>query len=319
MEWKGGWINTEARRPPWGRGWKINIYATGSSKATEPTGTIAFVGGWSAHTGLSLYNWFFNQTYETDLLLGNILRALRANGSLKEITVVQCTKLNGRIQYRGNCYVSEDDQLRLQLIQDHHDTALAGHPGTAKTFDLLDRHYYWKEMRKQVDQYVQNCHSCQHSRTSKHAKFGELPPLLVPEKPWDNISNDFVVGLPDCEGFDVIWVVVDKLSKLRHFIPCHTTIDAVGLAKLYSWEVVRLHGLPVTIPSDRGAQSDSTVWGQICSRLGIDQQMSTGFHPQTDSMTEQVNAGMEQYLCVYVHYQQDDLGTVLTPGWICWE
>ena len=121
---------------------------------------------------------------------------------------------------------------------------------------------------------------------------------------------DFVVGLPECEGFDAVWVVVDRLSKMRHFIPCHTTIDAVGLAKLFLREVVRLHGLPRTIVSDRGPQFASVFWGQICNRLGVDRRMSTAFHPQTDGQTERMNAGMEQYLRVFVNYQQDD--------WVQW-
>ena len=188
--------------------------------------------------------------------------------------------------YRGKRYVPEGDELWLQLIQEYHDTMLAGHPGRAKTYDLLDRQYYWKDMRKQVDQYVRNCHSCQCSRTSRHATFGVVRPLPVPENTWEDISMDFVVGLPECEGFDVVWVVVDRLSKMRHFIPCHTMIDAVGLAKLFYREVVRLHGLPKSVVSDRGPQFVSTFWGQICSRLGIDRRMSTAFHPQTDGQTE---------------------------------
>jgi transposase InsO family protein len=120
--------------------------------------------------------------------------------------------------------------------------------------------------------------------------------VTVPEKPWEDISMDFVVGLPECEAFDALWVVVDRLSKMRHLIPCHTTIDVVGLVKLFLREVVRLQGLPKTIVSDQGPQFASTVWGQICSRLGIDCQMSTAFHPQTDGQTERMNAGMEQYL-----------------------
>jgi len=81
---------------------------------------------------------------------------------------------------------------------------------------------------------------------------------------------DFMVGLSKCKGFDAVWVVVDRLSKMRHFNPCHTTIDAVWLAKLFLREVIRLHGFPKTIVSDWGPQFPSTFWGQICSRLEID-------------------------------------------------
>jgi len=125
----------------------------------------------------------FIQAYETDPLPGKILEAIRTNGSLKDITIAECPEHNGRIQYQGKCYVLEDDRLPLRLIQEHHDTALAGHPGRAKTFDLVDRQYYWKDMRRQVDQYIQNCHSCQQSRSFLHSTFGVLRPLPVPERP----------------------------------------------------------------------------------------------------------------------------------------
>ena len=248
----------------------------------------------------------FTQAYKDDPLPNKILEAIRQGGSLSDITIAECMEQEGRVWYRGKCYVPEGDQLRLRLIQEHHDTALAGHPGRAKTFDLLDRKYYWKNMRKQVDQYVRNCQSCQRSKSSRHTTFGVLRPLTVPEWPWEDISMDFVVGLPECEGFDAVWVVVDRLSKMRHSIPCHTTIDAIGLAKIFLREVVRLHGLPRTIISDRGPRFASTFWGQICSRLGIDRRMSTAFHAQTDGQTERMNAGMEQYLRAFVNHQQDD-------------
>jgi len=206
------------------------------------------------------------EAYETDPLPGKILEAIRTNGSLKDITIAECTEQDGRIQYRGKHYIPENDQLRLRFIQEHHDIALAGHPGRAKTFDLLDRQDYWKDMWKQVDQFVRNCHNCQWSRSSRHSTCGDLRQLPVPEKPWEDISMHFVVGLPECEGFDAIWVVVDRLSKMRHFIPCHTTIDAIEMAKLSLRQIVRLHGLPATIVSDRSPQFASTFWGQICSR-----------------------------------------------------
>jgi hypothetical protein len=101
----------------------------------------------------------FAQAYEDDPLPNRILKAITQGDSLKDITVGQCTQREGQVWYRVKCYVPEGDQLWLRLIQENHDTALAGHLGRAKTFDLLDSQYYWKDMRKQVDQYVRNCHS----------------------------------------------------------------------------------------------------------------------------------------------------------------
>jgi len=159
-------------------------------------------------------------------------------------------------------------------------------------------------MLKKVDQYVRNCHSCQHLRTSRHPTFGVLRHLPIQVKPWEDISMDFVVGSPECEGFDAVWVVLDRLSKMRNFIPCHTTVDAVGLANLFLQEVVRYHGLPRTIVSDRVPQSESTFWGPICNRFGIYRRMSTAFHLQTDGHSERMNAGMKQCLRVFVNHQK---------------
>jgi len=96
------------------------------------------------------------EAYETDPLPGKILEAIRTKSGLQEVTITECIEDGGRIWYRENLYVPDNDELRLPIIQEHHDTALAGHPGRAETFDLLDREYYWKEMQKDVDRYVRN-------------------------------------------------------------------------------------------------------------------------------------------------------------------
>jgi len=119
-----------------------------------------------------------------------------------------------------------------------------------------------------------------------------------------------VVGLLVCEGFDALWVPVDQLSKMRHFIPCCTTIDAQGSAEVFLQEVVRLDGLPLTIVSDRGPQFASTVWQQECSGLGIYQRLSTAVHPQTDGHMKRMHSSMGQYLRVFLNHQQDD--------WVKW-
>jgi len=238
----------------------------------------------------------------SDPLLGKILEAIRMKNGLQEITIAECIEDEGWIGYRGKLYVPDSDELCLINVQEHHDTALAGHPGWAKTFDQHDRDYYSKEIRKEVDGSCRNCHYCQPSRRSRHSTFRVLRPLSVLEKPRDDISMDFVVGLPECEWFDAIRIVVDRLSKMQHFIPCHTTLDALDLAELFLQEVVRLHGLPLTIISDRGLKLVSTFSLQMCSRVEIDWTMSPAFHPQTDGQTNLMNASMEQYLPVFVNH-----------------
>jgi len=117
---------------------------------------------------------------------------------------------------------------------------------------------------------------------------------------------DFVMGLPRSKNHDAIWVVVDWLTKQWHLVPCSTTVDTCDLADLFLQHIFRLHGLPRTITSDRGPQFASAFWHRLCVQLGIEQRLSTAFHPQTDGQTERMNAVMEQYLQSYVNYLQDD-------------
>ena len=117
---------------------------------------------------------------------------------------------------------------------------------------------------------------------------------------------DFVTGLPWSDGHDAIWVVVDRLTNMRHLVPCRSDTAAPDLADLFLVHVFKHHGLPNTIVSDRGPQFAFDFWGQLCKRLKIDRRLSTASHPQSDGQTEIVNAAMEQYLRCYVDYLQDD-------------
>ena len=117
---------------------------------------------------------------------------------------------------------------------------------------------------------------------------------------------DFITGLPWSNGCNAIWVVTDRLTKQRHLVPCTDEVDAAGLADLFLQHIFRLHGLPVTIISDRGPQFAAEFWKRVCDCLGIDWKLSTAFHPQMNGQTERINAVMEQYLRAHVFYLQED-------------
>ena len=117
---------------------------------------------------------------------------------------------------------------------------------------------------------------------------------------------DFVMGLPESKGYDAIWVMVDRLTKLRHTVPCKSTCSSEDLAALFLHNVWKHHGLPSTVISDRGPQFASRFWKAICEHLGIERRLSTGFHPQTDGQMERFNATMEENLRLYVNHHQDD-------------
>ena len=104
---------------------------------------------------------------------------------------------------------------------------------------------------------------------------------------------DFITGLPTSDGFNAIWVVVDRLSKMAHYIPCKTDLDAEGLARLFIDNIFRLHGLPTSIVSDRGSVFTSKFWKWVALQLQIKRDLSTAFHPQTDGQTERINAILE--------------------------
>jgi len=129
-------------------------------------------------------------------------------------------------------------------------------------------------------------------------------PNSIPEKPWRHISADFIVKLPLAQGYDTILVVCDHLTKMAHFIPTMEKTMAAGLARLFRDHVWKLHGLPESIISDRGAQFAAGMMKELNERLGIRTKLSTAYHPQTDGQTERVNQELEQYLRMFVDHRQ---------------
>ena len=197
--------------------------------------------------------------------------------------------------------------LKLCLIKDFHEVPAAGDPGRSKTLELLSRQYYWPRIHKDVDRFICTCHTCQRSRTSRHAPFGILQPLPIPDRgAWRHILMDFITGLLWSNGFNAILVIVCRLIKMRHFIPCWDTCMVEQLAELYVRYIFRLHRLPRTIISDRGSQFIAKFWRALCKALKIEALISTPCHLETDGQTERVNAILEQYLRAYVNYLQDD-------------
>ena len=117
---------------------------------------------------------------------------------------------------------------------------------------------------------------------------------------------DFIVELPKSEGYDSIYVCVDRLTKMAHFIPTHTTVTAEQTAQLFYRHVWKHHGLPADVVSDRGSQFVAKFTRHLLARLDVQGNRSTAYHPQSDGQTERVNQTLEQYLRVYCGYHQDD-------------
>ena len=198
---------------------------------------------------------------------------------------------------------------RQSIISEFHDLPAAGHKGNKATYNALRKHYRWKGMKEQVQQYVKHCQRCQKGKVTNKAPAGELLPLPTPQGPWQDITVDFTEMLESL-GYNNILVVVDWFSKEAVFIPCTKEENALTTAELFRDHVWCQHGLPSSVISDRGSIFTSHFMGELYKILEIKRKMSTAFHPQTDGQTERLNCEINTYLRIYVSDRQQD--------WVKW-
>ena len=198
------------------------------------------------------------------------------------------------IMYKeGKVYVPKDDKLRTEIIRLHHDTPVGGHGGQWKTVELVTWNFWWPGVTKEVKRYVEGCDACQQNKNRTEPPAGKLMPNSIPEKPWMYISADFITKLPLAQGYDLILVVVNRLTKMVHFIPTTEKTSAEELAWLFRDNVWKLYRLPESIISDRGPQFVAGLMRELNGILGIKSKLSMAFHPQTDGQTERVNQELE--------------------------
>jgi hypothetical protein len=203
----------------------------------------------------------------------------------------------GIVWFEKHVCVPQDPELRKLILQEAHDSPYSIHPGNTKMYMNLKGRFWWSNMKRDVAEYIALCDICNRVKAEHQKPAGLLQPLPIPEWKWDNVGMDFITGLPRTKsGYDSIWVVVDRLTKVAHFIPVKTTYTSARLAKIYMNRIVCLHGVPKSIVSDRGTQFTSHFWRQLHESLGTRLEFSTAFHPQTDGQTERVNQILEDML-----------------------
>ncbi|WVZ76446.1 hypothetical protein U9M48_024422 [Paspalum notatum var. saurae] len=206
----------------------------------------------------------------------------------------------GTIWYKNRMCVPELDSIRKLILSEAHDTAYSIYLGSTKMYHDLKERFWWYGIKRAVAEYVAVCDTCQRVKTEHQRPAGFLQPLKIPEWKWEEISMDFIVGLPRTQkGYNSIWVVVDQLTKVAHFIPVNTTYSGARLAELYISRIVCLYGVPKRIISDRGSQFTSRFWEQLHDSLDSKLRFSTSYHPQTNGQTERTNQILEDMLRAY--------------------
>ena len=203
----------------------------------------------------------------------------------------------GTIWFKKRICVPNREDIKKTILREAHESAYSIHPGSTKMYHDLKDHYWWYGMKREVAEYVALCDTCQKVKAEHQRLAGLLQPLKIPEWKWEEIGMDFIVGLPHTQsGYDSIWVVIDRLTKVAHFIPVKTTYSGAKLAELYMSRIVCLHGIPKKIVSDRGTQFTSKFWQKLHESMDTKLNFSSAYHSQTDGQTERVNQILEDML-----------------------
>jgi hypothetical protein len=203
----------------------------------------------------------------------------------------------GTLWYKKRLYVPEIKEIRELILHEAHDSAYSIHPGNTKMYHDLKSRYWWYGMRRAIAKYVALCHNCQVVKVEHQRPARLLQPFKIPKWKWEEISMDFIVGLPKTQnGYDIIWVIVDHPPKVAHFIPVKTTYKGSKLAELYIARIVCLHEVPKKIVSNRGPQFTSKFWEKLHESMDTKLNFSSAYHPQTDYRTERVNQILEDML-----------------------
>ena len=157
---------------------------------------------------------------------------------------------DGILYFQGKIYVPDASNLWCRFIALCHDSKVTRHSGRWKTLELVSWNYWWPQMSRYIGKYVSTCDMCLQTKASRQPPSGKLHPLPIPDAPWDTISVDFIVELPELAGHNSIMVMVDSITKCAHFIDTVTTLSTARTAQLYLQHVWKHHGLPWKVVSD---------------------------------------------------------------------
>ena len=157
---------------------------------------------------------------------------------------------------------------------------MGGHSGSTATYQRVRKHFDWRGLKRDVDEFVQQCAVCQQAKHEHVKPAGLLAPLPIPSTSWEDLTMDFVEGLPCSEGYDTIMVVVDRFTKFAHFVPLRHPFNAKQVARAFWENVVKLYGIPASIVSDCEKIFTSHLWRELLAGAGTKLLYSTAYHPR---------------------------------------
>ncbi|GJR31053.1 putative reverse transcriptase domain-containing protein [Tanacetum coccineum] len=196
-------------------------------------------------------------------------------------------RADGTLCLNGRSWLPCYGDLRTVIMHESHKSKYSIHPGSDKMYQDMKKLYWWPNMKANIATYVSKCLTCAKVKAEHQRPSGLLVQPEIPQWKWDNITMDFVTKLPkSSQGYDTIWVIVDRLTKSAIFVPMRETDPMDKLARMYLKEVVTKHGIPVSIICDRDPRFASNFWRSLQKALGTSLDMSTAYHPQTDGQSE---------------------------------
>nr|KYP75814.1 Retrotransposable element Tf2 [Cajanus cajan] len=265
---------------------------------------------------LSVTHSDFLQDLKSSLADNVEFKELRDNISAAPSDFPHFSLREGLITYKGKTWLPSSCSLIPLLLHEFHSTPMAGHTGVSRTLSKLSANFYWPSIRKDVQRFVEQCQPCQQTKIPTQKPSGLLQPIPPPSRCWEDLSLDFVVGLPPYKGFTTILVVVDRFSKGAHFGMLPKSFSAGLVAQLFVDVVCKHHGLPLSLISDRDPIFLSQFWQELFRLSGTKLRLSTAYHPQTDGQTEVANKVLQQYLRCFVHHKPSLWGKFLS--WAEW-
>ena len=216
-------------------------------------------------------------------------------------------RVDGQWTKNNRLVITGSLEERQSIIQSLHDPPAYGHPGIARTVDFVERSYWWPGLRRDVAEYVRGCGECQRHKVNNRPTKAPLQPIYPQDNatPFEVVALDFITKLPCSNGYDTILTITDQgCTKMTRFIPCREAITAEETAQMFLKTIVRHYGLPGKIISDRDPRFTSKFVQELCRTLGIQQNISSAYHPRTDGQSERNNQWVETYLRFFTDHQQ---------------